>query len=171
MRKFVLLPLTMMVLAIVFAGARPAPARAGDASAKPALLKGTFAYLDNTTDDGFTIATGSLTFDGVSRVTGVMDLNGDGDICTGLTVAGFYTVNPDNTTGSLALMVSGFTDSISCSKNFTSLTLNAPIAFARAGTAISVIYINEIDPYTSGTFADELEPFSAVATFRRPLPP
>ena len=172
MRKFWLRALTAIALVIVFGGARPVPALAGRTDRGVRILRSTYAYLDSTSGDGFVTATGSLTFDGAGAVTGTMDLTNDDtnptNICRDLTVTGTYTVDSDDTTGDIVLTLTGFTAGTPCFQSAAlTITLDASMALAGGGRGnAQTIYLSETDPFTGNTFANDFDPFSAVAQRR-----
>jgi hypothetical protein len=92
-------------------------------------LKGTFSFGDFNGYAGYEPAVGTLTFDGGGDVSGTMDINVDGVVCTGTTLTGTYTVNSDKLTGTATLTVTN--NSNTCYHNST------PV-FPSSGTGVSL---------------------------------
>jgi hypothetical protein len=89
---------------LVIAPAVIHPARVRAAQAAPQAvtytrLKGTYSFLAPSYYEYY-YGQGTFTFDGNGNVTGVMNYNYDDTICTGMLLAGTYTVNPGLASGS-----------------------------------------------------------------------
>jgi hypothetical protein len=123
-------------------------------------LKGTYAFLSDANDDGFDPSTGTFTFDGIGGMTGIMNLNGDGTVCAGMTLTGTYVVDPTRSTATAALtLTSVATANCANTGNNDTLALSMYI-----GTAAKIVNFNEMDPFVTGTFQETFEPFAGVAT-------
>jgi hypothetical protein len=126
------------LLALSVAAAQTA--RAG--SAPNASIQGTWALGMNTGDEGYTVAAGTLTFDGKGGVTGVLNEADDGTYCVGMTLGGSYTVNPGKLSGNAAMTVASV-DTGSCGELGDGDTLT--LAFYLSNNLKSFNYV-EIDP-------------------------
>jgi len=92
-------------------------------------LKGTFSFRSFNGYYGFEPAVGTLTFDGEGNVSGTMDINVDGTVCTGTTLSGTYTVNSDKLTGTATLTPKN--TSASCKYSY-----NSTLVFPSTGTGV-----------------------------------
>ncbi|HVA79272.1 MAG TPA: hypothetical protein VNF27_15345 [Candidatus Binataceae bacterium] len=129
-----------------------------DAANPNKKLKGTFTYLSHG-DYEYYPAVGIMAFDGAGNITGTMDFNDDGTPCPGITLSGTYTVNSDNTTGTGALTLA--TSTSGCGNGAT-----VALAFSISSGG-KTVYLQEMDGYTTGTFADNFDViFEAAATSR-----
>ncbi|HVA79271.1 MAG TPA: hypothetical protein VNF27_15340 [Candidatus Binataceae bacterium] len=120
-------------------------------------LKGTFTYLSHG-DGEYYPTTGILSFDGNGNITGTMELNDDGTVCSGITLSGTYTVNADKTTGTGSLTLA--TSTSGCGNTDT-----IPMSFALSSGG-KTVYIEEMDTCATGTFCDSFAIFEAAATRR-----
>jgi len=118
-------------------------------------LKGTFSFRSFNGYYGWEPAVGTLTFDGEGNVSGTMDINVDGTVCTGTTLSGTYTVNSDKLTGTAALTLRN--TSASCESVFpssgTGVSLPLSLSLVRNGNGVvTLINMAEMDEGTTGTF-------------------
>jgi hypothetical protein len=159
-------------LAIPFVGmasrtrAQDLPAAASQ-NALNHTLKGTYTFLSDANDDGFEPSTGTFTFDGVGGMTGVMNMNDDGTVCAGMTLAGTYMVDPTRTTATAALTLTSVTTA-NCANtgNNDTLALSISMGTGAMGTGTKIVNFNEMDSFTTGTFEETFDPFAGVATRR-----
>jgi hypothetical protein len=122
-------------------------------------LKGNYAFASLSSSYNYYPSAGTLTFDGKGNVTGVMNLNDDGDVCQGMTLVGTYTVNPGLATGSAQMSLTSVNTG-GCALEGNGNTL--PVAFSIAAGG-NVLYIEEMDNYSSGFFSDTFGYWTAVA--------
>jgi hypothetical protein len=124
-------------------------------------LKGTFSF--RALDDYYSYepAVGTLTFDGEGNVSGTMDINVYGTVCTGTTLSGTYTVNSDKLTGTATLTVTNNSTSCKYSSNSalvfpstgTTVSLVLSLSLVRNGNGVvTLINMAEMDADTTGTF-------------------
>ena len=115
-------------------------------------LKGTFSFGSFNVYYGFEPAVGTLTFDGEGNVSGTMDINVDGTVCTGTTLSGTYTVNSDKLTGTATL--TPVNTSASCERNGfpefpssgTTVSLPLSLSLVRNGNGVvTLINMAEMD--------------------------
>ena len=134
-----------------------------DAPSQTALnhtLKGTYAFLSDANDDGFEPSAGTFTFDGNGGMTGIMNMNDDGTVCAGMTLAGTYAVDATRNTATAALTLTSVATS-----NCASTGNNATLALSMSiGTAAKIINFTEMDKFVAGTFQETFDPFAGVAT-------
>jgi hypothetical protein len=120
------------------------PARAG--SPPNAAVQGTWTIGSSVGDGGYTVAAGTLTFDGNGGVTGVLNINDDGTYCLGTGLSGTYTVNPGKLSGTATMTLSSV-DTNDCDDNGDGDTVT--LAFTLSNNMKNFNY-TEIDPNLSG---------------------
>jgi hypothetical protein len=122
-------------------------------------LKGTFSF--RALDDYYSYepAVGTLTFDGNGHVSGTMDINLYGTVCTGTTLSGTYTVNSDKLTGIATLTPVNTSSSCEYSgtpvfpSSGTGVSLALSLSLVRNGNGVvTLINMAEMDEDTTGTF-------------------
>ena len=120
------------------------PARAG--TAPNASVQGTWAFGTSGGDGGYTVGAGTLTFDGIGGVTGVLSLTDDGTYCVGMGLSGSYVVNPGKLSGTATMTLSSVsTGDCGLTGDGDTVTL----AFSLANSLKAFNYV-EIDPDLSG---------------------
>jgi hypothetical protein len=134
--------LSSAALALSLATARPA--RAG--SPPNAAVQGTWTIGSSVGDGGYTVAAGTLTFDGNGGVTGVLNINDDGTYCLGTGLSGTYTVNPGKLSGTATMTLSSV-DTNDCDDNGDGDAVT--LAFTLSNNMKNFNY-TEIDPNLSG---------------------
>jgi hypothetical protein len=122
-------------------------------------LKGNYAFASLSSSYNDYPSAGSLTFDGKGNVTGIMNLNNDGDVCQGMTLVGTYTVNPGLATGSAQMSLTSVSTG-DCTLAGNGDTL--PVAFSIAASG-NVLYLEEMDSYTDGFFSASFGYWTALA--------
>jgi hypothetical protein len=125
-------------------------------------LKGTYAYLSDANDDGFEPSVGTFIFDGVGGMTGTMDMNNDGVVCTGMTLTGTYVVDSTRNMATAALTLTSVT-TLNCANAGNNATLALSMSI---GSAAKVANFSEMDKFITGTFQQTFDPFAGVATRR-----
>ncbi len=129
-------------------------------------LKGTYAFLQGATEYGYTSSVGTLTFDGNGGVTGVLNMNYDGDVCVGIILNGTYAVNSARSGTANLTMIS--VNTANCANQGNGDTLAIALSFSGKPLDASVRVINlvEMDQEIVGTFADDFYNLAGVATLR-----
>jgi hypothetical protein len=127
-------------------------------------LKGTYSFLQGATVYGDTNSVGTLTFDGKGGVTGVLNMNYDGDVCVGMTLNGTYVVNSGRT--GTANLVATSVNTANCKNQGNGDTLAMSLSFSAKplGPSVRLINLVEMDQEITGTFAADFYPLSGVAT-------
>jgi len=130
------------------------------------ILRGTYAFGSNATDDGLAPSVGTLTFDGNGGLTGVMNLNGDGTVCADMTLGGTYVVNADRTATASLVLTSVATANCASKGNNDTLALSLSFGANSARLPAATVYFTEMDPLVAGTFANTFDPIGGIATLR-----
>jgi hypothetical protein len=127
-------------------------------------LKGTYAFLQGAVVYGYSNSVGTLTFDGKGGVTGVLNMNYDGDVCVGMTLNGTYLVTSGRT--ATANLTTTSVNTANCKNQGNGDTLAMSLSFSAKPLDASVKVINlvEMDQQIAGTFAADFYPLSGVAT-------
>jgi hypothetical protein len=127
-------------------------------------LKGTYAFLQGATQYGYTSSVGTLTFDGNGGLTGVLDLNYDGQVCVGMTLNGTYAVTSSRTATANLIATSVNTANCANAGNGATLALSLSFSAKPLDAQVRMINLVEMDQEISGTFADDFYGLSGVAT-------
>ena len=130
------------------------------------LLKGTYAFLQGSTQYGYTNSVGTLTFDGNGGLTGILNLNYDGTVCVGMTLNGTYVVNSGRTGTANLIATSVATANCGNDGNGDTLALSLSFSGKPLEAQVRVINLVEMDQNVKGTFADDFYGLSGVATLR-----
>jgi hypothetical protein len=169
--KKTILMVLIWLLAISFVGSTPrARAQATPDGAVQAplnkLLKGTYSFVQGTSYYDYSMAVGTLTFDGNGGLTGVLDLNYDYEVCGGMTLNGTYVVNSNRTATALLTLTSVNTANCANDGNGDIMTLAMSFGAKPFNARIAFVNFAEMDEYNTGTYIDDFYNFAGVATLR-----
>ncbi|MGA2410415.1 MAG: hypothetical protein ABSG46_08525 [Candidatus Binataceae bacterium] len=162
MKKTIMIA-SIALMAGAFGGINCTPAQAAQAVSQAVTytaLNGNYGFTSLSSGAGDYPSSGTLTFDGKGHVTGVMSLWADGDVCSGMTLVGTYTVNPGLASGSATMSLTSVNTG-GCALSGNGYTLPVAITIANSG---NTIYLAEMDDYTTNFFATAFDAFGAVAT-------
>ena len=144
--------------ALAFSVAAVQPTRA--VTPPNGAVQGTWAWAASGLADGENQASGNLTFDGNGGVTGIVNFNKNGKVCSGMTVTGDYLVNPGKLTGTAAMTVTSV-DTSNCASLGDGDTLT--IAFSLFN-GLNGFNFMEIDLDSPGYFQHDFSLLAGVAT-------
>jgi hypothetical protein len=153
---------SLAVIASALGGLSSAPASAAQAVSQAVTytaLRGNYAFASLSSSSNDFPSAGTLTFDGKGHVTAVMSLYDIGNVCSGMTLVGTYTVNPGLASG-FATMSLTSVNTGGCTLAGNGDTLPMTITIASGG---NIIYLAEMDDYGAGYFSDSFGFFTAAA--------
>jgi hypothetical protein len=151
----------LALLAGAFGGISPTNAQAAQVISQQVSyteLKGNYAFASLSSSDNSYPSAGTLAFDGKGHVTGVINVYDDGDVCSGMTLVGTYTVNPGLATGSAQMSLTSVNTG-GCGLAGNGATLPVVLSIGAGG---NTLYLAEMDDYGTGYFSPSFGLFTAV---------